>query len=74
MAFNKSTLDSKALSDKGVGDGLQRGNSESDSDSTVKIAREAIEIGKILGLEVIVHKDNAVKRITETLKTNRPSR
>jgi len=48
---------------------------ESDSgkttESMVKIANEALEIGELLGIKVVSHRKNAVKRITSSLKHRR---
>ena len=52
----------------------QGSESTKTSESIVKIAREALEVGKILGVKVIGNEANALKRITGTLKTNKPTR
>ena len=70
-AFDLSTLGRKASSKEAVEDSPQSGDSASTSESIVKIAREALEIGKILGVKVITHDANARKRITSTIKSNR---
>jgi len=41
------------------------------TESMRKLAEEALEIGEILGVKVISHKANAIKRITDSLKSNR---
>jgi len=73
-AFNQSTLDNKASNKKVVEGSPQGGDSASTSESIVKLARESLEIGKILGIKVIANEANAIKRITESLKSNRPLR
>ena len=37
----------------------------------MKMAREALEIGEVLGIKVIGKKENALKSITSSLKTKR---
>ena len=44
------------------------------SESLAEIAREALEVGKLLGVKVIANEANALKRITGTLKRNRSTR
>jgi len=39
--------------------------------SVRKLAEESIEIGELLGLKVVVNKENAIKRITDSLKKAR---
>jgi len=39
-----------------------------------KLAEDALKMGDLLGVKVIRHKANAVKRITDTLKTSRVTR
>ena len=52
-------------------------DSEKTSESIAKIAREALEVGKILGVKVIADEANALKRVRAvsythlTLPTNR---
>ena len=49
-------------------------DSDKTSESIVKLARESLEVGKLLGVKVIANEDNVIKRITKTLKENRFSR
>jgi len=44
------------------------------SESITKIVREALEVGKLLGVKVIANEAEALKRITGTLKSNTSSR
>jgi len=37
----------------------------------MKLANEALEIGEVLGIKVIGNKENALKRITCSLKSKR---
>jgi len=41
------------------------------TESMMKMAREALEIGEVLGIKVIGKKENALKSITSSLKTKR---
>jgi len=41
------------------------------TDSMVQLAEEALEIGRLLGVEVVTYKAKAVKRITDSLKFNK---
>ena len=41
------------------------------TESMTQLAEEALKVGELLGVKVISHRANAVKRITESLKTNR---
>jgi len=38
----------------------------------MKLANEALEIGEVLGIKVIDKRENALKRITSSLKNKRP--
>ena len=69
-ASNQSTLDRMASRKKGVEGSPQGGDSASTSESIVKLARESLERGKVLGIKVISNEDNAIKRITATIKSN----
>uniref|UniRef100_A0A7C9D2S7 Uncharacterized protein n=2 Tax=Opuntia streptacantha TaxID=393608 RepID=A0A7C9D2S7_OPUST len=40
------------------------------TESMKQLAEEALKVGELLGVKVISHRANAVKRITESLKTN----
>jgi len=42
--------------------------------SMLKLAEEALEVVEMLGVKVIANKENAVKRITQSLKSERISR
>jgi len=42
------------------------------TDSMLKIANEALEIGELLGIKVISKRKNALKRITNSLKNKHP--
>ena len=44
------------------------------TESMKQLAEEALEVGEILGVKVISHKANAVKRITDSLKSHRVAR
>ena len=44
------------------------------TESMFKLAEEALQMGDLLGVKVIGHRDNAVKRITDTLKSSRVTR
>ena len=44
------------------------------TDSIRKIAEEALEMVELLGIKVIANKENAVKRITQSLKSERALR
>jgi len=41
------------------------------TESMIKLAEEALEMGELLGVKVISHKANVIKRITNSLKSNR---
>jgi len=47
------------------------GDSPSTTDSMIKLAKESLELGRILGIKVIANEGNAMKRITESLKASR---
>ena len=68
---------SKSLRNKSVS-GLQGrvespygSNSGDTTESMRKLAEDALELGELLGLKVVAHKKNAIKRITQSLKTAR---
>ena len=65
----RTTLEKNCVDDSPLGT-----QSIETTNSMVKLAEEALEMGKLLGVEVITHKANAVKRITESLKSNRGTR
>jgi len=44
------------------------------TESMIKLAEEALAVGELLGVKVISHKANVVKRITDSLKSNRVTR
>ena len=41
------------------------------TESMKQLAEEALKVGEMLGIKVISHRANAVKRITDSLKANR---
>ena len=41
------------------------------TESMKQLAEDALAMGELLGVKVISHKANAVKRITDSLKANR---
>ena len=41
------------------------------TESVRKLAEESIELGELLGLKVVANKEDAIKRITESLKKAR---
>ena len=36
-----------------------------------KLAEESLEVGELLGIKVVANKENAIKRITQSLKNAR---
>uniref|UniRef100_A0A7C8ZEU4 Uncharacterized protein n=1 Tax=Opuntia streptacantha TaxID=393608 RepID=A0A7C8ZEU4_OPUST len=44
------------------------------TESMRKLAEESLQVGELLGLKVVAHKENAIKRITQSLKNARVSR
>ena len=53
-------------------DGSPRGRKSIETtESMIKEAEKALEVGELLGIKVISHKANAIKRITDSLKSNR---
>ena len=54
----------------GVREGSPLG-SERTTDSILKIAKESLEVGELLGIKVIANKENALKKITKSLKSQR---
>ena len=66
---NNCILDNN-VSGVGVRGGSPSGSeSARTTDSIAKIAKEALEVGELLGVKVIAHKENAMKRITKSLKS-----
>jgi len=61
-----------------VKEGKEYSPQESDPEKTIdsmrKLAEESLKVGEMLGIKVIANKENAVKRITQTLKISRASR
>uniref|UniRef100_A0A7C9DRP8 Uncharacterized protein n=2 Tax=Opuntia streptacantha TaxID=393608 RepID=A0A7C9DRP8_OPUST len=53
---------------------LARRESIETTESMKQTAEEALNIGELLGVRVISHRENAVKRITDTIKANRAQR
>jgi len=47
------------------------GDSQSTTESMKQIAEDALKIGELLGVKVISHRVNAVKRITDSIKESR---
>ena len=47
------------------------GDSAKTTDSMLKLANEALAIGEVLGIRVISKRENALKRITSSLKSKR---
>ena len=43
------------------------------TESMRKLAEDSLEVGELLGLKVVAHKENAIKRITQSLKNARVS-
>jgi len=41
------------------------------TESMKQLAEEALKVGELLGVKVISHRANAVKRITDSIKANR---
>jgi len=50
---------------------LLEGDSAETTESMMKMASEAVEMGEVLGIKVIGNRENALKRITSSLKTKR---
>ena len=48
-------------------------NSIRTTESMRKLAKDSLEVGELLGLKVVAHKENAIKRITQSLKNARVS-
>ena len=44
------------------------------TESMIQLAEEALAVGELLGVKVISQKENAIKRITGTLKSSRVTR
>jgi len=44
------------------------------TESMIQVAEEALAVGELLGVKVISQKENAIKRITDTLKSSRVTR
>ena len=70
-AVNQSTLDRMTSRKKGVEGSPKGGDSASTTESIVKLARESIEIGKVLGIKVISNEAIALKQMTATIKNSR---
>ena len=76
---NLETRSKKMLKKSGYGLGGKEGSpcanvSVETSESIRNIAEEALEIGELLGLKVVSNRENAVKRITESLKNAKVSK
>ena len=64
----------RMVSSKGVREGKIQGRELVETtESLRKLAEESIEIGELLGVKVIANRENAVKRITQSLKSARTS-
>jgi len=50
---------------------LHEGDSGKTTESMLKIANAALELGEVLGIKVIGNKENALRRITCSLKNKR---
>ena len=69
--LNKAPGRPQQLMERRVTRGQKKGeksNSQLTSESIKRIAKESLEIGKILGVEVIANEDAAIGRITSSLK------
>ena len=55
----------------GKGGSPLEGDSPKTTESMLKVANEALQFGELLGLRVVSKRENALKRITTTLKNNR---
>ena len=53
---------------------IKRRTSIETTGSMRREAEEALRVGEMLGIKVVRHRENAVKRITSTLKANRAQR
>jgi len=51
-----------------------KSNSQVTSESIIKLAKESLEIGKILGVKVIANEEAAIRRITSSLKEEKKKR
>jgi len=71
--LRKGSINTKCISGKAQKkDSPNGGDSAKTTESMLKIANEALEFGEMLGLRVISKRENAVKRITRSLKSKRP--
>ena len=67
----------KSIRNRGVSDSEGRNESPSGSSSVKttesmrKMAVESLELGELLGVKVVANKENAIKRITQSLKSAR---
>jgi len=75
----KTSISANQLSQKSYPTGKARrdvstggSGSAKTTESMKKLAKEALDIGERLGIKVINNKENALKRITNSLKNNRP--
>ena len=67
----------KILSRVATGKGTREGGPQESEKTTVsmaKLAKESINVGKLLGLKVIDKEEAALKRITKSLKSERKAR
>ena len=49
-------------------------NSIKTTESMQKVAEDSLQVGELLGLKVVAHKENAIRRITQSLKNARVSK
>jgi len=71
--LRKDSIYTKCISGKvQKKDSPNGGDSTKTTESMLKLANAALEIGEMLGLRIINKKKNAVKRITRSLKSKRP--
>jgi len=77
--FTRSQLRKKSAQNEGARTKEKRElhgrrNSVETTDSMKKSAEEALQVGELIGVKIISHRDNAIKRITDTLKASRVQR
>ena len=61
---------------KGSKSQMKKGRKKSieTTESMIQQAEEALAVGELLGIKVTSHRENAIKRITDTLKSSRVTR
>jgi len=72
--LRKRSAHTDGYSNRLVKSSIERRTSIETTDSMRREAEEALRVGEILGIKVVSHRENAVKRITSTLKANRAQR